>query len=134
MTEPWVIALAVNGAASIGLLWSFSLRMTWRAGVEKAKMNETINAHADDNGHEFFKVRKEMERNDHNFAETVSALKQRINDVQLETAKTYVNNDGLKDAVQHISDTISVFRSEIRSDLRRLEQKLDTKTPPASYP
>ena len=128
MSEPWIIAVITNGAILIGSLWAFSLRMTWRFGEEKAGINETINSHADDNAHEFFKIRQEMGINDRNFAETITAIKQKTNDVQLEAAKTYVNHEGFKDAIKQISETISILRSEIRSDLRRMEQKIDDKS------
>jgi hypothetical protein len=134
MNEQWIIAIGTNAFILLVSLWGFSLRITWKAGEAKADVNETISAHADNDAHEFFKIRQEMSVNDHNFAEVVSALKQRVSDVQLETSRTYVDHDGLREAVKLITENITMFRTDLtmlradlREDFKQMEKKIDSK-------
>ena len=130
MNEPWIIAVATNAFVLLGSLWGLSLRATWMAAAMKEEINETINAQSDNTGHEFFKIRQEMAINDRNFAETVSAVKQRVNDVQLEASRTYVDHSGFREAVNQIMETISIFRIELREDFKSIEKKIDEKNHP----
>ena len=126
MNEPWIIAIGTNAFILLGSLWGLSLRATWMAAAMKQEINETINAQSDNTGHEFFKVRQDMAVNDRNFAETVSAIKQRVNDVQLEASRTYVDHAGFRDAVKHITETITSLRADLREDFKQMEKKIES--------
>ena len=125
MNEPWIIAVATNAFVLLGSLWGLSLRATWMAAAMKEEINETINAQSDNTGHEFFKIRQDMAVNDRNFAETVSAVKQRVADVQLEASRTYVDHTGFRDAVKQITETISGLRADLREDFKQMQNKID---------
>ena len=127
VTEGWIIAIGTNAFVLIGSLWAFSLRATWAVGATKIEFNESINANADNASHEFFKIRQDMSVNDRNFAETVSAVRQRINDVQLEASRIYVDHNGFREAVKQITETITMLRGDLREDFKQMEKKIDSK-------
>ena len=123
MTEPWLIAIATNAIVLLTALWAVSVRMTWKAGQTKAEIISAITAHAQDDVTEFAKVRRELYASVHDFGETIMALKQKLSDVELYSSNTYVRREGL---IQ-LTDSITALRSEIRADLLRMEQKIDSK-------
>ena len=124
MTEPWLIAIATNAIVLLTALWAVSVRLTYKAGQTKAEIIAAITTHAREDENEFAKVRRELYSSVHDFGETIMALKQKLSDVELHSANVYVRREGL---IQ-LTDSIAALRSEIRADLLRMEQKIDSKT------
>lgn len=62
------------------------------------------------------------------FTDTFSALRQKINDVELDAAKSYMRKENFYLVRGEISGELRDFRSDIKDRLDRLEQKIDTKT------
>ena len=139
MNEEWFIAIATNAALLLCSLWAISVRMTWKAGQTKAEIIGAITGHAKEDEAEFNKVRAELYKATHDFGETIMALKQHINDIQLQAAQLYIRREGFYESMNKMSEglagirveltgSITALRSELRDDLKRMEQKIDQKT------
>ena len=139
MTEPWVVGLVVNlifmGASFVAV----SVRMTWKAAQTKAEIIAAITAHAKEDEDEFTRVRTENFNSVHDFGESMMALKEHVNGIQLEAMRLYVRRDGFYETMKQFTEGmaslrgeinagITSLRSELRSDLQRLEGKIDTKS------
>ena len=139
MTEPWLIAIFTQSALLIAALWVASIRITKNAGEVEARVVEKIVSHAKEDEDEFGNVRREIYKAVHDFGETIMALKEHTNAIQLEAARLYVRRDGFQESMKSLSDGISAIRSEfnnnianlrgdLRDDLKRMELKIDSKT------
>jgi hypothetical protein len=139
MTEPWFIAVISQAVLLLVSLWAVSVRMTWKAGETKAEIISAITKHAIEDENEFGNVRREIYKAVHDFGETIMALKEHTNAIQLEAARLYVRRDGFQESMKSLSDGISAIRSEfnnnianlrgdLRDDLKRMELKIDSKT------
>ena len=124
MTDTWVIAIVTNAIVVIAALWAGSIRATAKLGAIEADIIAVINKHALEDSSEFSMVRREIFQSAHDFGETVASLKQKINDVELYGSNHYVRREGLIS----LTDSITALRSELRADLLRMEQKIDSKT------
>lgn len=135
----WLVAIATNAALLLCSLWAVSIRMTWKAGQTKAEIIATINAHAREDEDEFIAIRAEIFKAAHDYGETIMALKQHVNDIQLQASQLYIRREGFYESMNKMSDnlsgirteltgTITALRSELRDDLKRMEQKIDSKT------
>jgi uncharacterized small protein (DUF1192 family) len=124
MTDQWWIAIFTNAVIVIGSLWLGSIRLTAKIGAFQTEIGALLNKRDLDGFHEGAAIRNEIYKATHDFGETISALKQKINDVELFGSNHYVRREGMTE----LSSSISLLRSEIRSDMARLEQKIDQKT------
>jgi hypothetical protein len=113
--------------------------MTWKAAQTKAEVIAAITLHANEDAAEFATVRRENYKGGHDFGETVMALKEHISSIQLEAAKLYVRREGFYESMKQVTEGVSairgelsgaitVLRAELRGDLQRMEQKIDSKT------
>lgn len=123
MIEPWLIAVLVNA----GLLIAVSIRTTWKIGDIKADVIKAVTDHAHDDVIEFGKVRGEIDDTVRAFGETIGALRQKVNDVQLEASQNYVRRDGFWKAHDELRGAIADMRTEVRTDINRLELKIEGK-------
>ena len=139
MTDPWLIAIITNALLLICSLWAVSVRMTWKAAQTKADIIAAITSHAKEDETEFVNVRREIYKAVHDFGETIMALKEHTNNIQLEASRLYVRRDGFYESMNKMTDGLSVIRtelngniialrSELRDDLKRMELKIDSKT------
>ncbi len=124
MTDQWWIAIFTNAVIVIGSLWLGSIRLTAKIGSFQTEFGALLNKRDLDGFHEGAAIRNEIYKATHDFGETISALKQKINDVELFGSNHYVRREG----IIQLADTITALRSEIRADLLRMEQKIDQKT------
>jgi hypothetical protein len=124
MTDQWWIAIFTNAVIVIGSLWLGSIRLTAKIGSFQTEFGALLNKRDLDGFHEGAAIRNEIYKATHDFGETISALKQKINDVELFGSNHYVRREG----IMQLADTITALRSEIRADLLRMEQKIDQKT------
>jgi hypothetical protein len=124
MTDQWWIAIFTNAVIVIGSLWLGSIRLTAKIGAFQTEIGTLLNKRDIDSLHEGAAVRNEIYKSVHDFGETISALKQKINEVELFGSNHYVRREG----IIQLSDSITALRSEIRADLLRMEQKIDQKT------
>jgi hypothetical protein len=124
MTDGWWIAIVSNAVVLLSALWATSIRATAKLGTIEADIISVINKHAFEDVGEFAKIRQEIYGSAHDFGETISSLKQKINDVELYGSNNYVRREGLVS----LTDSITALRSELRADLLRMEQKIDLKT------
>ena len=131
MSEAWWIAIVSNGAVliiALMALWGWSLKITWGISQVKEDIKLMIREHAADDLTEFAKVRQEIDDTARAFGETMAALRQGFNDFRLDAANTFVRREGFYKVHDQLNENIKAFREEIRADLRRVEQKIDTKT------
>jgi hypothetical protein len=124
MTDPWWIAIFTNAVFVLGSLWLGSIRVTAKIGVIKTDIVEMIGQHELKSIHEIISVRNEIYKATHDFGETINAIRQKVNEVELFASNHYVRREG----IIQLSDSITALRSEIRADLLRMEQKIDQKT------
>ena len=127
MTEPWMIAIFTQSVILLGALWMASLKVTRNAGVIEARVVAGITAHALEDETEFGLVRRDIYNSVHDFGETMSAVRQKLSDVELYAANTYVRRDGFYKAIEQVTESITDLRNEIRADLQRMEQKIDAR-------
>lgn len=123
----WV-AIGINAVLMVAAMWVASIKLTRWVGDMKAEIIASITSHATEDTNEFSRVREEIDATARSFGETVAALKQRVNDDRLLAAETYLRRDGYYKAHEQLITMIANMRSELREDMVRLEQKLDTKT------
>lgn len=62
------------------------------------------------------------------FGETVSALRQKIHEVEIWSRDTFMRADGFYKVKDELTGEIKAVRDELKTDLRRMETKLDSKT------
>lgn len=128
MTEPWLIAIGTNTFVLIITLWAFSVRATYRLGTFKAEIIASITSHAKEDEAEFSKVRREINRAVIDFGETISAIREEVGKLRLHCSETFVRRDGFWKAMDGLSTNLLSLRSELKADLQRMEQKIDSKT------
>jgi hypothetical protein len=124
MNDQWWIAIFTNAIVILGALWLGSIRVTAKIGEINSKIGNLIGAHELKSLSEITAVRTEIFKVTHDFAETFSAMRQKINDVELYGSNHYVRREGLND----LNNSITALRAELRGDLLRMEQKIDQKT------
>jgi hypothetical protein len=124
MTDPWWIAIFTNAILIIGSLWLGSIRLTAKIGAIEGRIGTLLNTHELKAVNDTSILRSEIYKNSHDFGETIAALKQKIFDVELFASNHYVRREGM---IQ-LTDSITALRSELRADLLRMEQKIDSKT------
>lgn len=61
------------------------------------------------------------------FGETVAALRQKIHEIELHAANNFVRRDGFYKVKEELSAELRSFHDEVKDDLRRLEEKVDSK-------
>lgn len=59
------------------------------------------------------------------YNETLLALRQKINDVELDAARSYMRRDGYHQMQQQFSDEIKSIRAAIDARFVRMEEKID---------
>jgi Sec-independent protein translocase protein TatA len=62
------------------------------------------------------------------FGETVAALRQKMHEVELWARDTFMRRDGFYKIKDEVTGALKEVRDELKTDLRRLEEKIDTKT------
>lgn len=62
------------------------------------------------------------------FGETVQALRQKIHEFELWARDTFMRRDGFYKVKDEVTAALKEVRDELKTDLRRLEEKIDTKT------
>ncbi len=62
------------------------------------------------------------------FGETISALRQHVNIIQLEVADKYMRRDGFHIVKQEIEESMDKMGERLEKRLERMETKLDSKT------
>ncbi len=72
----------------------------------------------------------EEKQNQHSreFGETIAAIRQKVAEVELYAANTYVRRDGFYKVRDELSADIKTAVADLKADLRRMETKIDSKT------
>lgn len=73
-------------------------------------------------------IEEKQGKHSREFGETIAALRQHINNFQLEVANNYVRRDGFNKIRDELVHDISRLGDELKSRLERMETKLDEKT------
>lgn len=94
---------------------------TWALSQLKASMIQALTAHQKEVDEEFAVVRREM-------GEMGSALRQKINEVELFGRDVYVRREGFYKVKDELSDAIKDLGDKIDARLDRMETKIDSKT------
>ena len=131
-----IIAVVTNAVVIILALVAGSVRMTWLVGSIRTEVVTLIsekeierNKELSKTWNEFVLVRQELYKTSHDFGETIMALKQKLADVELYAANTYVRRDGFYKAIEQVVESVAALRTELRADLQRMEQKIDSRAP-----
>lgn len=94
---------------------------TWKLSRVELSLRETIS-----------KAEKEtdalIERRVNQFGDTIAALRQKINDVELNSEKTFMRRDSFIKVQDTIENSMRSFVDRIEGRLERMENKIDTKT------
>lgn len=102
-----LIVIAVGGT------WKLSqLEVSLRASIEKSRKE----------------IDDRLDAQSREFGETVSALRQKIHEVEMWSRDTFMRRDGFYKVKEDLTTEIKGIRDELKSDLRRMEDKLDQKT------
>jgi predicted nucleic acid-binding Zn-ribbon protein len=134
------ITSLVSIALSIGVI---VVGATWGLGKIKDAVRELI----DDHRREVYKqvdalkreaggqhdmlaqsVTEQFSAQARQFTDTFAALRQKINDVELDVAKTYMRRESFYQIKGEMSAEIKDFRNDLKDRLDRLETKIDSKT------
>ena len=62
------------------------------------------------------------------FGETNAAVRSKIHEVEIWARDNFMRRDGFYKVQEQLSSEIKTVRDEMKSDLRRIEEKIDTKT------
>ena len=98
------------GALAVGFTWKL-------AGVKEA-LSADIIEHRDELKSELATERKLV-------GETMQALRQKINDVELEAAKIYVRRDSWHQAMNQLQESIGKSDAAAEQRMLRIEEKID---------
>ncbi len=135
----WIVAILINAAVLIASFLTASIRTTWKLAQIEADIVKLISDHGKEDLIEFANIRNEIDATARSFGETIQALRQKTNDVELDSARLYVRRDGFHDSIRQLTDglasirgevtgNITALRHELREDLKRMESKIDSKT------
>lgn len=112
----------------IGVLSSLALNVsvavvgaTWGIAKIKDAVRDALDAHKRE-------IDVELDALGRSFGETAQALRQKINDVELDMAKSYMRRESFYQVKGEMSSEIKEFRKELKDRLDRLETKIDSKT------
>lgn len=73
-------------------------------------------------------IDKKQDIHSHDFGETITAMREKINQVELYAANTYVRRDGFYKVQEQLTTDIKVLGDKIDKRLERMEAKIDSKT------
>lgn len=73
-------------------------------------------------------IESRQESSTKHFGETIAALRQKINDVELYGANHYLRREDMQSVKQELGTDLRDLGKELKAWLARLEQKIDTKT------
>lgn len=134
MSEELWIAFGTNTVVLVLAFIAGSIRMTQLIGDIKTEVVTLISDKEAERNKEFSKVwsefvtvRHELYKTTHDFGETIMALKQKIADIELNAANNYVRRDSFGEAIKQVVESMAALRAEIRTDLQRMEHKIDAK-------
>lgn len=131
-----IASLLLNiGIAIVGATWGIAkIKDAVRDAMDEHKRDvyrqvDTLKREADDRYAEISQSFAEQLGNlSRQFADTFAALRQKINDVELDSAKTFMRRESFYQVKAEMSSEIREFRSDLKDRLDRLENKIDTKT------
>lgn len=109
-----IASLVLNiGIAIVGATW----------GIAKIKdaVRDAMDAHKQE-------YDQQLDNLSRQFTDTFAALRQKINDVELDAAKTYMRRESFYQVKSEMSAEIREFRNDLKDRLDRLETKIDSKT------
>lgn len=121
MNIDWTHIVAAIGAATVGAVGTWLVKV-WRAGYSAGKKDEGIrtlrsefqNAMTDAIAKSEERFEEKVEELVSHFQETFQGLRQKINNVELDTERYFLRKDSFDD-----------FRTEYRDDMRILMEKVD---------
>lgn len=102
-----LIVLAVGGTRAIG-----RLETSLRESIEKSRKE----------------IDERLDSQSREFGETVQAMRQKIHEVEIWSRDNFMRRDGFYKVKDELTVQINGVRDELRKDLRRMEEKLDTKS------
>jgi hypothetical protein len=103
------------------LLVTFSGGLVWQLSRVEKSLGDKINEAKDE-------VERRQDTHLREFGETVSAIRSKINEVELFAANNYVKRDGFYKVQEQIGSEIRSLGDKIEARFVRLETKIDTKT------
>ena len=96
----------------------------WKVGVIRTDVVSSIANHAREDAKEFQRLREELDDTGRSLGETVMAIRQHVNDVELAAAQNYIRREGFYQTMQQMQESITIMRKEIREDIKSLETKI----------
>ena len=103
------------------MLIGFSGGLVWKLSrVEKGLGDKIIQSRDE--------IEKKQDQETHFFGETIGAIRQKINDVELFSANNYVRRDGFYKVQEELRADVRALGDKIEQRFVRLETKIDTKT------
>jgi hypothetical protein len=122
--EFWVtlasIFLAALGIVAAGI---------WQLTRSEGKLHQAINDMAQAAAVQREQLRRELvslvDSDRRAFAESVAAIRQKVNDVELQAFKTFVRRDSFHEIMNRVSAENAAFKETLKERLDRQEQKLD---------
>lgn len=118
--EAWVIALVsavVSGSVTvIGAVYWFGRNTPTIADFHE--LRDLAIEHRDE-------IKEEIARERREVGEGLSALRQKINDVELEAAKVYVRRESWHQAMNQLQEKLSKGDEAAEQRMLRMEEKLD---------
>jgi len=90
----------------------------WQLGKAEGRIMTEIGRHR-------LEINAAIENERRDISETVAAVRQKINDVELEAFKTFVRRDSFHEFLRQISVRNDAFERDVKERLDRQEKKLD---------
>lgn len=73
-------------------------------------------------------IERRQEQHSREVGETIAALRQKVNDVELHAANNYVRRDGFYKVQEALTQDIKELGRSLEGRLQRMEAKIDSKT------
>lgn len=126
--EPQHWLTLVFGALGLALQAGvLAVGFTWKLATVKEALSEDIISHRDE-------VKDEMAADRRIVGEALQALRQKINDVELEGAKNYVRRESWHQAMNQLQTQLQAADKAAEERVLRIESKLDRLTERISEP
>lgn len=122
--EEWA-AIGINALVMIAGLVVISVRVTWQAAQSKAEIIAHITTHAKEDGEEFIAVRNEIDVTARSFADSFSAIREKIREVELFGRDTYMRRESFYKTMEMLSADLKSNFLKVEARLDRMETKID---------
>ena len=123
--ETATIAILISAGSLVFLIGKEVLGGSWKLSSKLAEMEKGLRQAINDSKEE---IEERQERQGRDFGETVSALKEKVREVELYVRDTYIEKDDFLVQMQHHNLMMTNNFANVTARLDRMEKKLDTKS------